>query len=297
MVKVENKKNRKSRKKGHADCDSSIDTVIKIVQNNTKTKQRKENIKLEKDRKRKKFRRKIIAKIILFLTLAAIIIGAIVLCLTSPKFNINKIVVKGQKKVLEKDILELSEIKIGSNIFTFSKKKVCDKLETNPYIKDAVIKKKYPNIVEIEILERKEKYSIKMKEDYLYISENGYMLGNSQNELGLFVIEGMSQEVKLNSQITKENLKLLYNISLIKLAANNYEIEKLISRIDVADKNNYHLYIKEKGKDIYFGNEENINTKMMYIVSIMEKNEGIEGTIYVNGDFNNNYKPYFRKKI
>ena len=36
---------------------------------------------------------------------------------------------------------------------------------------------------------------------------------------------------------------------------------------------------------------------MLYAISIMEKEKGIEGDIYVNGDLNNKFQPYFREKV
>ena len=36
---------------------------------------------------------------------------------------------------------------------------------------------------------------------------------------------------------------------------------------------------------------------MLYIPTILKENEGKEGTIYVNGDINNNFKPRFREKV
>ena len=306
MIKVDNKEKENRIKKGQAvlrknkkkSDEEDIDIAIKITQKNSKTKKNKEKFRLEKANKRKKIRRRIIAKIIIAITLIGFLVAGVIVCLTSPKFNITQIIVKGQTKISEVDIIKLSEIQTGTNIFKFINKKAKDKIKMNPYIKDVSIKKKYPSLVEIEVLERVEKYVIKTtEEDYCYISEDGYMLANSQNELKLLEIKGMQQEIALDNQITSENLKLLYNISVIESVADEYGIEKLITSIDITDNNNYHIYIKEKGKDVCFGNEENISTKIMYIASIMEKNEEVEGTIYVNGNFNDGYRPYFRKKI
>ena len=36
---------------------------------------------------------------------------------------------------------------------------------------------------------------------------------------------------------------------------------------------------------------------MLYAISIMEKEKQIEGDIYVNGDLNNKFQPYFREKV
>ena len=36
---------------------------------------------------------------------------------------------------------------------------------------------------------------------------------------------------------------------------------------------------------------------MLYVQAILEKNEGKEGYIYVDGDLNNNFKPRFRESV
>ena len=36
---------------------------------------------------------------------------------------------------------------------------------------------------------------------------------------------------------------------------------------------------------------------MLYILAIMEQEDGKEGDIYVNGDLNNKFQPYFREKV
>ena len=51
-------------------------------------------------------------------------------------------------------------------------------------------------------------------------------------------------------------------------------------------------------KDAYLGDGSNLNTKILYIKEIVEKYEvDKEGTIYVDGDFSNKFKAYFREKV
>ena len=77
----------------------------------------------------------------------------------------------------------------------------------------------------------------------------------------------------------------------------NYELDQKISTIDITDKNDYIIYMEEEKKTIHLGDESNLNSKMLYIPSILEQNQGKEGTIYVDGDVNNNFKPRFQEKV
>ena len=62
-------------------------------------------------------------------------------------------------------------------------------------------------------------------------------------------------------------------------------------------KNDYTIYLEEKKKKIHIGNTSNLSNKMLYILAIMEQEDGKEGDIYVNGDLNNKFQPYFREKV
>ena len=70
-----------------------------------------------------------------------------------------------------------------------------------------------------------------------------------------------------------------------------------VSSIDISDKTEYILYLDKELKTIYFGDASNISNKILYILAIMEENKGIDGYIYINGDLNNKFQPYFRTKV
>lgn len=55
--------------------------------------------------------------------------------------------------------------------------------------------------------------------------------------------------------------------------------------------------MQEQEKNIYLGDKSNLSNKIIYAKAILNETEGIAGDIYVNGDLNNKFKPYFRKKI
>ena len=53
---------------------------------------------------------------------------------------------------------------------------------------------------------------------------------------------------------------------------------------------------KEK-KKVHIGDTSNLSNKMLYVQSIIEKEKDKEGDIFVNGDLNNGFNPYFREKV
>ena len=62
------------------------------------------------------------------------------------------------------------------------------------------------------------------------------------------------------------------------------------------DKNDYQLFIESEKKTVHLGNNTSMDTKMMYVKAIMEKEKDNEGEIFVNVDLNNK-NAYFKQKV
>lgn len=92
----------------------------------------------KQNRKKKKNRGKIIKWVILTI----LTIGAIALFLLSDLFNIKEIKVVNNNKISEQMIINLSELKTNENMFKFLKIKVVENIKTNPYIETVEIHRK-----------------------------------------------------------------------------------------------------------------------------------------------------------
>ena len=96
----------------------------------------------------------------------------------------------------------------------------------------------------------------------------------------------------------KENqLDKLENIIRINnmLKTNNFEPK--ITSISINDKNEYDIYIEQEQKTIHLGDATNLSNKMPLIVAIIEEEKGNRGEIFVNGNLNEKFRPYFRKSL
>ena len=80
-------------------------------------------------------------------------------------------------------------------------------------------------------------------------------------------------------------------------AAKEYAIDTKITSIDVSDKNEYNLILEGEKKKVHLGQNSDLSNKMLYINAIIEKEKEKEGDIFVNGDFNNKFQPYFRESL
>ena len=99
------------------------------------------------------------------------------------------------------------------------------------------------------------------------------------------------------NRLNTEDLEKLETVIKIMNICKNYELDKKVSSINIENKSNYIIYMDEEKKTIYLGNENNLSNKMLYVPTILQENQGKEGTIYLNGDINNNFKPRFREKV
>ena len=53
--------------------------------------------------------------------------------------------------------------------------------------------------------------------------------------------------------------------------------------------------LEEENKKVHLGDSTNLSNKMLYVMAIIEAEKGKQGDIFVNGDLNNKFQPYFRE--
>lgn len=291
-------KQRKNEQKDQFDFDT--ETVIGMTnRNNQKIQQRNQSRMTKKQAKiiRKKKR---IKKVIKTLLLLAIIIGGICFALILPIFNIEDIKVNGNEQINADTIVSLSQLQVGQNIFKFYKEKVINDIKTNAYVENVKIKRKIPNKIEITIEERKQDYNVEFLNGYAYINNQGYILEISEQKLDLPVIKGIStpqEQIVEGNRLNDVDLEKLETVIQIMNICKSYDLDKKVSSIDITDSNDYIMEMDEEKKIVHLGNNSNLSNKMLYVPAILAENQGKEGTIYLNGDINGDFKPRFREKV
>jgi len=271
---------------------NTIDNNIKIK----KTRMAVNNAAIQKKYKQynkiKKNNKGILGRVLIIF---AIVILAIILIFVSGIFNISEIIIEGNDKISNEQIISISQIQKGSNVFSISKKNIEKNLQQNSYINNSVIKRILPNKIKIYINERQAEYAVEYANGYFYIDSDGHMLEISNNEQNLPIIIGMNSEFIENDVLNNEDLKKLNMILKIMKTAKNNELDNLISKIDVSNEENYIIYLDTQGKVAYLGNGNDLNTRFLYIKAILKEKQGKTGEIFVNVDLNSEYV-YFREK-
>lgn len=250
---------------------------------------------INKNQKKKKKKANVISKIIIVLL---IIIGIIIFAFISPIFNIKTIEINGNDKIDSSTIESLSGITKGRNIFKVSKKRVIDSIKENQYINKVTINRNLPSTLQIDVEERKVSYQIKVINSYVYIDYQGFILEISSIKENVPLVEGLTteQDILLNGKrLANKDIEELRVILKIMENAKTAEIDNLISKITIKN-NDYILELSKENKLVYLGDATNLTNRMSYIKIILNMEKKKTGKIFVNGDINNGFKPYFREE-
>lgn len=138
---------------------------------------KKTNRKNNKKIKNKKSAKKFFNTFVFLLVLAGLAYGIYYL-LTSTTFKISKINVEGNKRYTPEQIVDSSYIKLNNNIFLMKKTKKEQAIKTLPFVKDAKVKRKLPNTIDIYVTERKSEYLAYDKDSnkYYRLDSDGVIL-------------------------------------------------------------------------------------------------------------------------
>ena len=298
-----NEKNKKGRKNKNSTLTKTgkhekydIDNEI-VIGLNTKEISRPviKNATVKKPKKTNKS-----SKVIKYLCIMFLLIIAILLLFMSPIFNLEEININGNAKLTTNECLELTGLEIGQNIYKLNKIQIKNNLKQNAYIENVSISRKLPNKIEITITERKTTYQLELENnEYAYINNQGYILEKSNIKLENIIITGFStkiENINVGSRINQTDLERLETVLKIVDSAESNGIIEHITKIDIQDKNDYKLILEGEKKTLYIGDASSISTRMLYIKAILEKEKGIEGEIFVNGNLNVD-KAFFREKV
>lgn len=268
-----------------------VNSKKKKAKKKTNTKKQNKKTISKKEEQIKKRKRIKSFRIIKYTFLLVLILTAIIATMTSPLFNIKKITVVGNEKITSDEIISLSQINIEENTYKTNMKKAKSKILENPYIKSVEIKRKLPSNVEILVEERKTTFMIEYGNSYVYINNQGYILEVSSEKLEVPILQGaetITEDFIPGNRLCTEDLEKMSTVIKIMEVATNNEISSLITRIDIQNSQNYKILFETEQKVAYIGDGSDLNTKILNIKSILERESGIRGEIFVNMDLKTN---------
>ena len=210
----------------------------------------------DRNRKRKKNRRIAFGVILL-------LIGVMFALLLLPCFNIKYIDTVGNEKVTHALLTEKSTVEYGENIFKLNIKKGKKQIQQIPYVETVKIRRQLPDIVFIEIEERKPIAALSAGDGFALIDKECRIL-EKVPETNVPLIEGLDVKITegeyLNSQVSEfvANFKRLTQLladKTIKDRITNYTV----------DKNNNITFVIDGSKSVILGEEKNIEYKLLLL--------------------------------
>ncbi len=204
-------------------------------------------------------------KIVLIIFLSLLLITLIFQIMKRVKFfNINLIKVTGNKVLTDKEIIDLSEINIGDNIFDVKLSKAKKNIAESPYVKEVRSRRVYPARVNLHVVERDESFKIPYKgETMVLVDRQGRILklGKPAGEEAILLKSIKIDEEIVNGDIGKSIKLFIKNKNVIDFFEYDSKDQLLtyIKEIDLK-KNDITITLKE-GQVVDFGGYNDMDYK------------------------------------
>lgn len=236
----------------------------------------------EEDASRKKKKRRKKHYFLKFLVVVAVGTGLYFL-LNSALFDIRTISVANNAYYTAEQVIEKSGMHTGENIFWIELGKAKKRLLSDPYVKNAELKRSFPSEINILIEERTESAAILDGHEYILIDEDGMVLRKTETEptitllRGMHVLtakEGMALEVEENAAF-KDTLDLLKEIQKYELYFKKIDVSNIILRAYIYDQ-----FVCEGTPENFMNNLDSLKQVLFY-----SHTQNIErGMIKIGGD-------------
>lgn len=265
----------------------------------TKKVASKKSKKKDKNNKPKKKQEVKSKKPLIIIFIILLLLAGLVFLMFSKIFEIKNIEIKNNSHVTKENVEEICEFDKYRNIFWVTRIGIFKDLEKNAYVENIKIHKRLPNTLIIDINERVPKFMLQIADSYVYINNQGYLLEVSTENIGLPIILGFKTDLsnaEAGKRLDVEDLKRMDTIIRIMETAAVHNIDSLITKIDISNDKNYTIILETEGKTVYLGEATDLNTRMIYLSGILNREKGVSGEIFLDMNLNTE-DAYFREKI
>lgn len=212
----------------------------------------------------------------LFFLSLTIIVGLVYLFLFSSVFKIKEFQILGCEKINQEEIKEFFASKKGINIFLVNFKDDLSILTKNyPMISQISLIKKFPNLIFLQIEERKPVIYKKIlnsfsgEEELFLIDKDGVAFEKIfEIQSGIVKIKNISQDdaIKLGEQLMEK--KDIENILKIQNKLNSINV--LIEEIEIISSKRFNIKTVQ-GFEIYFNPEKNLASQLEKLEIILKE--------------------------
>lgn len=226
-------------------------------------------------------------------------ISVIAVALFTPIFNIDLIEVVGNEKFTNDEVINMSGIYVGQNLFKVNYFKAKDSISANQYIEKVKISRHYPNKVRITIEERKPAAYFQFLGSYLLVNKNGIVLDvlNSLNGLKIPSILGIKfKDYKLGDVLnvsTEDKPKFEVVVQYLNELVNTNNLH-LINKFDINDYNKIVVWAYNEKFQINLADSQKVQYKVSFLSEILQREKDEKGNWVI--DFSTPNKPTFKPR-
>lgn len=217
-------------------------------------------------------------KILLGLCFSSILIIILIfVVIKSDYFIIRNVLVNNNLFVTKQEIVILSKLK-EENIFLINKKSSEENIKLNPYIESVIIRRKLPDKVVIDVIEKKIKGIVKLKNGLINIDGEGKMVQvvNKFPNGKIPIILGIEVSKYIpNEYIVKNDLTKLTALKSALTVADYDESKYYFYSIDIKDPFNI-IFKTNSGIIVKVGDWTNMEYKIAYAIEVL-KSPSIKG--------------------
>ena len=214
-------------------------------------------------------RKRLIKRTIIFLIF--LVIAGIVFVTQTNFFNIKNVDLTGEYVITGDGIREKTSSLIGENIFFIDETEIKKNIKTDPYVDTIKISKKYPNILKIDVKEKKGFYYILENGVYNILNDELVLLEKVDNieDKELVEVKGIElgntsigEQIENNSRINK----VLYYFYRMACELEKQGETVKVTAIDLGELSNVKAYIGNI--EIRLGADEDLIKKMNKAINI-----------------------------
>jgi cell division protein FtsQ len=156
-----------------------------------------------------------------------------------PYFNLQKVDVTGNHRLSRTEIIEAAEVEAGANLLTINLRALTDRLKRHPWIRSAVVYRRFPGQLIIEVEERAPR-AILAAEKLYYVDEQAEffsrLLPGDSVEYPLFTGVTASQLESRGSEVREMVRRGLGLLDLLDRSRSGLEVSKISEiRIDLGE--------------------------------------------------------------
>ncbi len=174
----------------------------------------------------------------------------------SSSFKIEEIIVKGNEIIPSEEIIYKANLDLGISIFDINIKALEKNILTIDRIKKVFITKKYPNKIEIYVVEKIPIAYVYFNNKIMFLSDDGSLIEIRENEspdLPIVRFDNIDNNtpIKLKQIILNKVVEFIDTTKIV-----NYDLLNKISEIKIDKNGNFTIYINKGMTKVIIGNEK-----------------------------------------